>query len=379
MQIEDQTSVPSPSISVTVQDQFVAVLERLNLSLVLSTRPNHIVFLGAANGKLTLEATPITQPLGLAVTPERIAVATVRSVIVFANASRLAANHPAKPAQYDAFFVPRTLHFTGECHMHDMVFFGDAIIGTNTNFSCICRIDGSFSFTPLWRPNFISKLRPEDRCHLNGFAGQGGKLRYVTALATTDTERGWRNQPDSGGILIEAETNRMLRDDLCMPHSPRLVGEELYLLNGGKGEVLRIDRVSGEGTVLATLPGFTHGLCERGGVLFVGLSQNRISRKENPPPIAQQVDRLIAGVAAIETKTGKILGVAEFNSGVSEVYDVQALPGIRRAGMHGLVTDGGFVGIDTPQTVLWMERKGKEDAHLLDVAVTGNYFFSTLK
>jgi hypothetical protein len=127
------------------------------------------------------------------------------------------------------------------------------------------------------------------------------------------------------------------------------------------------------------LPGFTHGMCERGGVLFVGLSQNRISRKENPPPIAQQVDRLIAGVAAIETKTGKILGVAEFNSGVSEVYDVQALPGIRRAGMHGLVTDGGFVGIDTPQTVLWMERKGKEDAHVLDAAVTGNYFFSTLK
>jgi uncharacterized protein (TIGR03032 family) len=368
-----------PSIAITAQDAFIAVLERLKLSLVISTRPNHIVFFGAADGKLTLEATPISQPLGLAVTPDRIAVATVRTVIVFANAARLAANHPSRPGQYDAFFIPRTVHFTGECHMHDMVFSGDAIIGANTNFSCICRIDGSFAFTPLWRPNFISQLRPEDRCHLNGFAGQGGKLRYVTALAVTNTERGWRNEPDSGGVLIEAETNRILRDDLCMPHSPRLVGDELYVLNGGEGEVLRIDRASGRDTVLATLPGFTHGLCERDGVLFVGLSQNRVSRKDNPPPIAQQVDRLIAGVAAIEAKTGEVLGIAEFHSGVSEVYDIQALPGIRRAGMHGLVSDGGFIGIDTPQTVLWMERKAGEDAHLLDAAATGNYHFSPSK
>jgi len=69
-----------------------------------------------------------------------------------------------------------------------------------------------------------------------------------------------------------------------MPHSPRLVGEELYLLNGGKGEVLRIDRVSGEGTVLATLPGFTHGLCEtrrsavRGTVAKSDIAQGKTRR-----------------------------------------------------------------------------------------------------
>jgi len=39
-------------------------------------------------------------------------------------------------------------------------------------------------------------------------------------------------------------------------------------------------------------------------------------------------------------KPARFWAFAEFNSGVSEVYDVQALPGIRRAGMHGLVTDG---------------------------------------
>jgi uncharacterized protein (TIGR03032 family) len=72
--------------------------------------------------------------------------------------------------------------------------------------------------------------------------------------------------------LIDVRANRMLRSDLCMPHSPRIVDDRLYLLNGGKGEVLRIDRKTGAGAVLARLPGFTHGLCAHGGVLFVGLS-----------------------------------------------------------------------------------------------------------
>src|SRR5262249_22689273 len=133
-------------------------------------------------------------------------------------------------------------------------------------------------------------------------------LRYVTALAATDTAGGWRNLSDFTGILIDAERNQILRDELCMPHSPRLVGNELYVLNGGLGEVLHVDRQTGASAVLATLPGFTHGLCERDGVLFVGLSQNRFSRKENPPPVAQRVEAMLAGVAAVEIKTGAVLG-----------------------------------------------------------------------
>ena len=80
------------------------------------------------------------------------------------------------------------------------------------------------------------------------------------------------------------------------------------------------------------------------GVLFVGMSQNRASRKREPPPVAQRHDSLLAGVAAIDERTGQVLGLLEFASGVTEVYDVQALPGIRRAGMQNLLaTDGSSV------------------------------------
>ena len=371
--------VPATEIAVKVHGDFVALLDRLNLSLVLSVRPNQIVFLGALDNALTLHTTRVTQPMGLAANTQRLAVATVRTIIVFANAARLAAHHPVKPGYYDAFFVPRVVHFTGECQMHDMVFSHGGIIGANTLFSCICRIDGTFSFTPLWRPSFITRLRPQDRCHLNGFAGQNDQLRYVTALAATDTEGGWRDLPDFAGILIDAEKNQILRDDLCMPHSPRLVGDDLYLLNGGLGELLKIDRQTGASTVLATLPGFAHGLCEHSGVLFVGLSQNRLTRRDNPPPIAQRVESMIAGVAAIEIKTGELLGMVEFTDGATEIYDVQPLPGIRRAGMYGLMADDGFVSVDTPQSVFWLKRTGNEMAHLIDAAATGNYLIRIKK
>ena len=57
-----------------------------------------------------------------------------------------------------------------------------------------------------------------------------------------------------------------------MPHSPRLIGGELFVLEAGAGNLLKIDRGSGVKTVVARLPGFARGLAEHRGFLFVGLS-----------------------------------------------------------------------------------------------------------
>ncbi len=343
---------------------FAAILDRLRLSLVLSAGPNRIVFLGAVDGELTATATSMAHNIGLVAQIGRIAVASARTIVIFANVSRLAPHYPRRRDYYDAFFVPRMVFFTGGCQMHDMVFREEAIIGVNTNFSCVCRVDGKFSFTPLWTPPFITQLRAEDRCHLNGLATEAGEPRYLTALAATDTASGWRELHDGVGILIDAQTNVILRSDLCLPHSPRIIHDRLYVLNGGEGEVLCVDRENGHATVVARLPGFTHGLCEHAGVLFVGLSRSRASRRDRPPPIAQRLQSLTAGVAAIDERSGEILGMLEFTSGVSEIYDVQVLPGIRRAGMQELAATDGFIGIETPQLVLWTKRSDDEPPRL---------------
>jgi hypothetical protein len=107
--------------------------------------------------------------------------------------------------------------------------------------------------------------------------------------------------------------------------------------------------------VVARLPGFAHGLCAHAGIFFVGLSQNRVSRKDNPPPVACRRPGLIAGVAAIDGRSGHTLGMLEFTAGVTEVYDVKALPGVRRAGMQDVLASDGYVGVETPGSVFWLK------------------------
>lgn len=322
---------------------------------MLSTRPGRLVFISAPDGRLRVESTVVEQPFGLAVGSDRLAVAVRRAVVVFSANATLSPRLPTRPDQFDAYFTPRTIHLTGECAMHDMAFDSGAITGVNTSFSCLCRIDGAFSFTPLWRPPFIGRLRPHDCCHLNGMAFADGAPRYVTALALSDEPEGWRRRPANGGLLIEVESGRVLREDLCMPHSPRLIEDELVVLNGGEGEVLKIDRATGASSRLVGLPGFAHGLCSSRDVLFVGLSQDRVSRRGSPPPVAGR-GPMVAGVAAVDARTGRLLGLLTFEAGVTEVYDVHLLPGRTRAGLQPL-NDSGPVAVETPEALLWMEPR----------------------
>lgn len=353
----DMTEPSAPgTLDWSVRGDFTAILDGLGFSLALSVRPDAVVFLGADGGRQTLTVVPVPRAMGLATEGRRLAVASDRAVAVFVDTPELAPHHPVEPGRFDAYYVARTIHLTGPGELHDLAFDGDRLLATNTRFSCICAIDGSFSFVPLWHPPFISRLCPEDRCHLNGFVMEGGEIRYATSLSGSDERNGWRRDPDRTGRLIDARTGRTLRRDLCMPHSPRIVDGRLYVLNGGEGEVLEIDVVTGADRRVARLPGFTHGLAHHDGYLFVGLSYNRVSRAANPPPVARRYESLFAGVVAIETGTGRIAGSIEFAGGVSEVYDVQVLPGVRRAGLQGLDVPDGHFAVDTPHAKFWVTR-----------------------
>ncbi len=62
-----------------------------------------------------------------------------------------------------------------------------------------------------------------DRCHPNGMAPARGDVRYATALGTTDIPRGWVGGKLDGVALKEVPSDRVLTDELCRPHSPRLI------------------------------------------------------------------------------------------------------------------------------------------------------------
>ena len=132
--------------------------------------------------------------------------------------------------------MPQVGYTTGDLDIHDVAV--DAAgrpVFVATLFGCLATTSETHSFTPLWRPPFISKLAAEDRCHLNGLAMRDGAPAYVRAVAATDVADGWREHRRDGGVVIDVATNEIVCRGLSMPHSPRLHDGTLYVLNSGTG------------------------------------------------------------------------------------------------------------------------------------------------
>ncbi|MDR3493345.1 MAG: TIGR03032 family protein [Ancalomicrobiaceae bacterium] len=346
-------------IEIRETGHFLAILSRQRCSLALSTRPNRLVMIGTEDSRPVVSQCHFYRffrPMGLGCDGNRIAIATLNELFVFANVASIAKDLPDRPDYYDAVFVPRSMFFTGTCDLHDMVLDGPRVVAVNTRYSCVCVIDGQYNFTPIWRPPFITEFAPEDRCHLNGMAFAGRAVRYVTMLGLSNEARGWRDGMAEGGVLMEVPSGRVVAAGLSMPHSPRLFGGRLYVLEGGRGLLLGIDAVSGEKHRLAKLPGFAHGLAEHGGVLFVGMSKLRDSRGPRHLPIEAEGRDLIAGVAAIDMASGDILGSIEFLNAVEELYDVQVLPNILRPEIRDPVKWFETMSVVTPNGGFWVSN-----------------------
>lgn len=71
---------------------------------------------------------------------------------------------------YDGCFVPRSIHYTGSIHGHDLGWGDDGLWVVNTLFSSLATLHEDFSFVPRCTPPFITQLIDQDRCHLNGLA-----------------------------------------------------------------------------------------------------------------------------------------------------------------------------------------------------------------
>jgi uncharacterized protein (TIGR03032 family) len=333
------TSIPVQEyrdIRCSHSENLPALLTQLRLSVLISTyQTGHLVVVSARTGRLTLTFNQFERAMGIAVKEGTVAVCTRREVWFLRNAPDIAAKLP--PAgHHDACFLARTAHFTDDIHAHEAAWVGGGGNGTraegaefwivNTRFSCLCSLHPHYSFAPRWRPPFITALRPEDRCHLNGLAVANGQPRYVTALGETDTPSGWRNVKKNGGCLIEVPSGRLLTRGLSLPHSPRVDGNQIFFLHSGRGELAIADPQTGQVTPVAAVPGVARGLAIHGGYAFVGLSKARPTL-EGVPIVAER-ETLRCGLWVIDLRTGTVAAHLEFSTGVEEIFDVQVLPGI---------------------------------------------------
>ncbi len=300
------------------------IFEEAGISLLISTyEAGKLVVARSEGGELNALYRNANRPMGIAVGDRQVALGTLSDIAFYtdvpANLGRL-----QPPDKHDACYIQRYRHITGNIDVHEMAFDPEGrIYFINTKFSALCTIDGSTSFQPLWRPPFITRYAPEDRCHLNGLGMRDGQPRYATALGETDHLNGWRERKADGGVLIDIPGNRILSRGLSMPHSPRWYANHLWVCESGKGELGRVDPATGEVKAVFKFPGFTRGLDFYGPLAFVGISEVRETATFSGIPIAEEARN--CGVWIVNIVDGSHVGTFRFTQGVHEIFAVQVL------------------------------------------------------
>ena len=245
---------------------------------------------------------------------------------------------------YDRLYIPRAAFTTGDLDIHDVTVEDTGrVVFVATHFNCLATLSERASFTPLWRPSFISALVPEDRCHLNGLALRDGRARYVTVVSQSNVADGWRDRRNNGGCVIDVQNNEVVASGLSMPHSPRWYHDKLWVLNSGTGEFGSINMEQGCFEPLAFCPGYLRGLSFVGDYAVVTLSKPRGDMTFGGLKLEDQLSSQDAeaqcGLQVIDLRTGAIAHWLRFEGMVTELYDAVVLPRVARPKALGLKTD----------------------------------------
>jgi uncharacterized protein (TIGR03032 family) len=244
--------------------------------------------------------------------------------------------------QFDKCYVPRNAQTIGDVDIHELgIRKNGKVVFVNTKYSCLAELSQTHSFKAIWKPDFISKLAPEDRCHLNGLAMVDGEPKYVTAVCRSDSVDGWRERRKDGGIVIDITTNEIVCEGLSMPHSPRWANGKLWVLNAGTGQLGWVDFENRKFVPLAFFPGFLRGLSIIGNVAAVGLSKPRNQRFEGlqlDEELTKRDAEPWCGVQIVSLTNGDVMNWIRFDGDVTELFDVTFLPNVRNPMMVGLRT-----------------------------------------
>ncbi len=354
----NQPQKPLPPFTSKYSSEVPEILYNLQCTIALSTyQAGKIVFLSAPTpDKIVLLARTFEGAMGIATKGNKMAVACKSNLHILANKPDMAKTYPPKPGVYDALYMPRATFYTGQLALHDINWLNDDLLAVNTLFSSVVKIDDDYSFKPVWKPKFISELAPEDRCHLNGMAVKENHIKYLTALGKTDTAGGWRENKIKGGILIDAESNEIVLQNLSMPHSPRIYNNKVYLLLSAAGELIEADIEKGTYETITKFDYFLRGMDKIGDYLFIGHSKLRHTTSVfKDLPIAKKSQK--AGVIIVHLPTGAIVGNIMYENSVDEIYDVKILPNTVRPNIINPEHESVNIAITAPDSSYWAVKE----------------------
>lgn len=301
-------------LKITASRNMASWLTAQNVSLaVTSYQTGQLFLIGHVDNVLSVNHSQYPVCMGLDYDPDA-------DELTVATASQLwrLVGGPGE-GQFDRCYSPRSSVVIGDVDPHEV----SGRLFVNTELSCIANAD---TRRAVWRPAWIDRLAPEDRCHLNGMCARDGEPQYATAISRSNVVGGWRDRRADGGVLVDCRSGDVLWDNLSMPHSPREMDGDIYVLNSGTGDLLR------NGAPVAWFPGFLRGLALRGDYAAVGLSLPRnqlFSGLQLDANLKSRSADPWCGVQIANLQTGNVEHWLRFDSGVREIFSVCLITGVR--------------------------------------------------
>ena len=331
-----------PELELTGSRQLTSWLTEQKASLAFTTYQRGKLFLIGMqeNGRLSVFERTFNRCMGLWGDGQTLYMSSLYQLWRFENTLEPGQGHDG----YDRLYVPRAAWTTGDVDAHDVTVDAQGrVIFVNTLFSCLATVSEKHSFIPLWQPPFVTKLAAEDRCHLNGLALEDGKPAYVTAVGKGDAHEAWRDHRRGGGIVMGVRKNEIVCEGLSMPHSPRVHGGKVWLLDSGNASFGYVDPKTGKFEPVAFCPGYARGLTFVGDFEVVGLSKPRENKTFSGLALDERLkEKNIEArcqLQVIDLKRGDVVHSLRIEGIVVELYDVIALPGVRRPSALGFNTD----------------------------------------
>lgn len=374
-----QAGAATPKVEYSLSGGLLERLSSLKASLAFTSYQSGFLYmLGAGpKGGAQLHQSGMPKPMGLCTDGTgRLVLSAGAQLIRFEN---ILASDQRINQVYDACFMPRLQHVTGQLDAHDVGVDADGrILFVNTRYNCLATVSQRHSFEEVWRPSFITELVDEDRCHLNGLAMRDGKPAFVTAVSKSNTIDGWRDRRADGGVVIDVESGEVVCEGLSMPHSPRWHDGKLWVLNAGTGELGHVEfpgdgakpgaksetkspaksaaksaakpaakagpKAAGKAAATAAAkkpamgtfkpvafcPGFLRGLTFKNGYAFVGLSRPRYKRFEGlalDQRLRDADSEPWCGVQVIDLAKGSCVDWFRIDGDIGELYDVELIEG----------------------------------------------------
>jgi uncharacterized protein (TIGR03032 family) len=268
----------------------------------------------------------LPHPSGLAVDRKRsvVAVASTRNPNQIYRLKPVAGTLPrgdvSPPSVVARPLMPvsSTIH-PGALYVHDLAFIGRELHANSVGQNAVVRLPRTGGSEIVWWPRCVERDGAPDVSRnwiqLNSIAPASNLTSsYFTASAATVSARrpGQLNfAVDRRGVVFSGRSREPVASGLTRPHSARVHDNRVWVDDSGYGRFGFVSQ--GRFEAVASLPGWTRGLCFCRDIAFVGTSRV-IPRFARYAP-GLDVERSVCGIHALDLTSGRVLGSLRWPAG----------------------------------------------------------------